>query len=220
MSSKKKTMPDGLYKILRFFFIYYALLLSVICLVLFIAGIKTNCYLLSVFSILLIYIAPPLTHRLMSSLYPIRQGATVVDPNKYNPWINSFRLQKIYMVAPWLESLLFLVPGLYNHWLRLWGSKVGKHVYILPGVEIVDRGNVEIGDNVFIGNKTYISPHVAQQKNDKMFVYVKNVKIGANSFIGAFSMLGPGTNVPENSKVSGGSVYTFNKNEPDQKRMG
>ncbi|MCO4793979.1 MAG: hypothetical protein KC493_09715, partial [Bacteriovoracaceae bacterium] len=171
---KKKTMPDGLFKLLRFLFIYYALLLSSLCLVLFIGGIKSGCYLLSALSVAIIYLAPPLTHRLMSSLYPMKQGATFIYPDKYNPWINSFRLQKIFMVCPWLERLLFLIPGLYNSWLRLWGSKIGKRVYILPGVEIVDRGNLDLGDGVFIGNKTYISPHVAMNKNGKMYVYVKD----------------------------------------------
>ncbi|MCO4795581.1 MAG: hypothetical protein KC493_17820, partial [Bacteriovoracaceae bacterium] len=91
-------------------------------------------------------------------------------------------------------------------------------VYILPGVEIVDRGNLDLGDGVFIGNKTYISPHVAMNKNGKMYVYVKDVKIGSNTFIGAFSMLGPGTKIPENTMVPGGSVYTLNSSEPDGTR--
>lgn len=218
MSLKKKVMPKGLYQILKFVFIYYAFILAFISFGLIYLAFTQSKYEYIFYSLLLIYLLPPLTHRLMNGIYPIRQGATLVDPNEYNPWINSFRLQKIYVIIPQLERLLFLIPGLYNAWLRLWGSKVGKNVYILPGVEIVDRGNVHFEDFVFIGNKTYISPHVAMTKNGKMYVYVKDIVIGKGTFVGAFCTLGPGTNIPPMQSIPAGSYYTINSTEPDGTR--
>lgn len=218
MSIKKRVMPKGLYQIIKFIFIYYAFLLASTCLVLIYFAFTQTKYELIILSLLLVYLLPPLTHRLMNGLYPIRQGATLVDPKEYNPWINSFRLQKIYVVIPQIERLLFLIPGLYNAWLRLWGSKIGKNVYILPGVEIVDRGNVHFDDFVFIGNKTYISPHVAMTKNGKMYVYVKDIVIGKGTFVGAFCTLGPGTNIPPMQSIPAGSYYTINSSEPDGTR--
>lgn len=207
-------MPRKIYGILKFFFIYYALILSVVFVGLIYFGLTKNQYSLIILGVILIYLAPPLTHRFMNWLYPIKQGATLVDPKEYNPWINSFRLQKIYTIFPVLERILFLSPGIYSAWLRLWGSKIGKGVYMLPGIEIVDRGNLNIGDFVFIGNKTYISPHVFINKNGKMFIYVKDVCIGPGSFVGSFCVLGPGTNIPAKKEIPAGSYFLLNASEP------
>jgi acetyltransferase-like isoleucine patch superfamily enzyme len=218
MANKKRVMPRRLYQVLKFIFIYYAFFLAAGCLTLIYFGLTKQRYDFFLLAILIVYLLPPLTHRLMNYFFPLRQGATLIDPNEYNPWINSFRLQKIYVICPQLERLLFLIPGLYNSWLRLWGSKIGKNVYLLPGVEIVDRGNVNFGDHVFIGNKTYISPHVAMTKNGKMYVYVKDVVIGKGSFVGAFCTLGPGTNIPPLQSIPAGSYFTLNSSEPDGTR--
>jgi hypothetical protein len=214
MTYKKKVMPRNVYNVLKFFLIYYALILVLIFAGLTYLAVTKNCYSLIALGFLIVYLAPPLTHRLMNKMYPMRQGATIIDPNEYNPWINSFRLQKIYTIFPVLERMLFLAPGLYAAWLRLWGSKIGKHVYMLPGIEIVDRGNLNIGDFVFIGNKTYISPHVAMTKNGKMYVYVKDVTIGSGTFVGAFCTLGPGTKIPPKQEIPALSYYTINATEP------
>lgn len=208
-------MPRKVYQILKFGLIYYALILVLGCAGLTYLGLAYHCPVLIGLAFLLLYLAPPFTHRFMNHLYPMRQGATLIDPLEYNPWINSFRLQKIYSIFPQLERLLFLAPGLYAAWLRLWGSKVGKNVYMLPGVEIVDRGNVNIGDYVFIGNKTYISPHVAMTKNGKMFIYVKDVVIGSGTFVGAFCTLGPGTKIPPNQQIPAASYFTINSTAPN-----
>ncbi len=218
MSNKKRVMSRGVYRILKFFLIYYALLVVLTSLSLVYLAATRGRYEFLALALAVIYLLPPLTHRFMNSLYPQRQGATLIDPNEYNPWINSFRLQKIYTICPQLERLLFLAPGLYGSWLRLWGSKVGKNVYLLPGVEIVDRANVNFGDFVFIGNKTYISPHVVMTKNGKTYVYVKDVVIGKGTFIGAFCTLGPGTNIAPLQSIPAGSYFTLNSSEPDGTR--
>ncbi len=218
MSNKKRVMSRGVYRVLKFFLIYYALLLALSCgALVYMAITQARPWYLGL-AIALVYLLPPLTHRFMDSLYPQRQGATLIDPEEYNPWINSFRLQKIFTICPQLERLLFLAPGLYAAWLRLWGSKVGKNVYLLPGVEIVDRANVNFGDFVFIGNKTYISPHVVMTKNGKTYVYVKDVIIGKGTFIGAFCTLGPGTKIPPLQSIPAGSYFTLNSSEPDGSR--
>lgn len=209
-------MSKSLYKILRPFFIYFGLMIALLsCLCLYTLFAYQS--LISVpILIFLLYFAAPLMHRLMQSYYPIKQGATLIKPDEYNPWINSFRLQKLYNSFPFIERALFLVPGLYNSWLRLWGSKIGKGVYLLPGVEIVDRGHVEFGDYVFIGNKTYISPHVAMNSKGQMYVYFKNVKIENSVFVGAFSKLGPGTKIAANQVIPAGSVYLLNARAPEK----
>lgn len=213
-------MSKSLYKILRPVFIYFGLIISLLSLVCFYSLFAYQSLVSIPILIFLLYFAAPLTHRLMQSYFPIKQGATLIKPDEYNPWINSFRLQKFYNSFPFVERALFLVPGLYNSWLRLWGSKIGKGVYLLPGIEIVDRGNVEFGDYVFIGNKTYISPHVAMSKKGQMYVYFKNIKIDNNVFVGAFSKLGPGTKISANQIIPAGSIFLLNATEPEKGTKG
>ncbi len=211
-------MPRWVYNLTKFFLIYFAFFLAIGFTTLIYLGLKKSQPLFFILALANIYLLPPLTQRFFNALYPMKQGATLVDPNEYHPWINSFRMQKIFMIFPQLERMLFLIPGLYNAWLRLWGSKIGKGVYILPGVEIVDRGNVHFEDFVFIGNKTYISPHVAMTKNGKMYIYIKDIKISKGTFIGAFCTLGPGTNIPAGQIIPAGSYYTINSTQPDGTR--
>jgi len=176
--------------------------------------IETKNYLCLGMAILTPYLVPLLTFRFLQLIAPIKEGPSFFGEEKFSPWISSFRLQQIYVMFPILERMLFFIPNLYNLWLRAWGSKIGKRVYFLPGVEVVDRAHLEIGDNVMIGNKCYFSPHVVQVRKGRFFLYYKRVKIGSNCFIGAFSTFGPGTTVPDNSSIPSGSYYTVNKSEP------
>lgn len=215
MSAPRRQMSKSTYKIVKFFFIYFAFFQTIASLALIAHAIHSDQRWPIPVILFIIYVLPPLLNRLMNARYPMRQGATSVKIDEYNAWINSYRLQKLFTIFTFLERALFLVPGLYPAWLRLWGSKIGKGVYILPGVEIVDRGNLELGDFVFIGNKSYLSPHVAMNKNGKMFVYVKNIKIEDHVFIGAFCKLGPGTKISKGEAVPAGSAYFLNSTKPN-----
>lgn len=215
MNAPRRQMSKSTYRVVKFFFIYFAFLQTLISLALIAHAIHHKQLWPIPVTLVIIYLLPPLLQRLMNARYPMRQGATSVKIDEYNAWINSFRLQKIFTIFTFLERALFLVPGLYPAWLRLWGSKIGKGVYILPGVEIVDRGNLELGNYVFIGNKCYLSPHVAMNKNGKMFVYVKNIVVEDNVFIGAFSKLGPGTKISKGEMVPAGSAYFLNSTKPN-----
>jgi len=173
-----------------------------------------SCWMHLVAGLLIPYLVPLLMFRIICAIYPMKIGPSFFGEDQFSPWISSFRLQQIYMMFPFLERVLFFVPGLFNLWLRLWGSKIGKNVNFLPGVEVVDRGHLNIGDNVFIGNKCYFSPHVVQVRKGRFFLYYKPVTIGDNCFLGAFSTFGPGTEVASGSSIPSGSYYTVNKKEP------
>ena len=53
-----------------------------------------------------------------------------------------------------------LVPGLYSLWLRIWGSRVGRLVYWSPGLEVLDRSLLDVGDQVVFGIGVRLNPHV------------------------------------------------------------
>jgi acetyltransferase-like isoleucine patch superfamily enzyme len=74
----------------------------------------------------------------------------------------------------------------------LWGAKVGRNVYWTPGLEIADRGLLEIGDRVVIGHRVGIYSHIIKPRKQDLMLYVKKVKIGNDVFVGAGCHLAPG----------------------------
>ncbi|MBH8573711.1 acyl transferase [Nostocaceae cyanobacterium CENA369] len=147
----------------------------------------------SVLAVLLsIYGLPVLIYRWHQWVYPVREGISYLQGKEYSPWWGSHQIQTIYIAIPALEALLRLIPGAFSVWLRLWGAKVGRNVYWTPGLEIADRGLIEIGDRVVIGHRVGIYSHVIKPRKQDLILYVKKVKIGNDVFVGAGSHLGPG----------------------------
>src|SRR5690242_9394747 len=108
--------------------------------------------LFSILAVLLsIYGLPVLVYRLHQWAYPVQEGISYLKGKEYSPWWGSHQIQSIYIAIPVLEAVLRLIPGVFSWWLRLWGAKVGRDVYWTPGLEIADRGLLEIGDRVVIG---------------------------------------------------------------------
>ncbi|WP_353931562.1 acyl transferase [Okeanomitos corallinicola TIOX110] len=139
-----------------------------------------------------IYGLPLLVYRLHKKNYRITEGISYLQDQKYIPWWGSHQIQVIYIAIPVLESVLRLIPGVFSMWLRLWGSKIGKNVYWTPGLEIADRGLLEIGNNVVMGHRVGISSHVIKPRKDNLMLYVKKVKIGNDVFIGGGTLIAPG----------------------------
>lgn len=148
----------------------------------------------SILSILFsLYGLPVLVYRLYHWKYPVQEGISYLVGKEYSSWWGSHQIQVIYIAIPALEAVLRLIPGLFSAWLRLWGAKVGKNVYWTPGLEIADRGFLEIGDRVVMGHKVGLSSHIIKPRKQNLMLYVKKVKIGNDVFVGASSLLGPGT---------------------------
>lgn len=152
--------------------------------------------------IFVIYGLPLLIYRIHNHFYPLKEGATYISGDKYNPWWGTHQIQMVYGAFPVLEVILRLIPGLFSQWLRLWGSKIGKNVYWTPGVFIADRGLLEIGDNVILGYDLSFTSHLINPREKELILYVRKIIIGENSFIGARASFGPGAIVPANSDVA------------------
>lgn len=176
------------------------------------------CYSPGIFSVAALlfsfYGFPLLIHKIHDYFYPIEEGISYLGGEKYSPWWGSHQIQLIYVTFSFLESALRLIPGAFSLWLRLWGAKVGKHVYWTPAIEIPDRSLIEIGDRVLFGHSCGIFPHVIKPKKQDLMLYVKKVKIGSDVFIGAGCKLTPGvtikdkTFIPANSYLYPNTVIT------------
>lgn len=150
----------------------------------------------------LIYIFPLLLYRLTALFIPVQKGIQYLHKNgPANGWVVAHRFQLIYYVFEFLESGLKLIPGAYSTWLRLWGSQIGKNVYWTPHTRVGDRTMLNIGSNVFIGNATYISPHVVKPKNDQMMLFIEPVQIDSYTFIGTHCVLGPGAKLKQGKSL-------------------
>lgn len=155
---------------------------------------------------LIVYGIPVLTYRVVSLFAPIKEGFSYIEEDTgYPPWLGAFKLQQIFNAFPFLESGLRLIPGAYSMWLRLWGSKVGKDVGFTPHTVIIDRTNLEFGDYCFIGNQSYLSPHLLRLKNGRTLLYVKTIRIGKGAFVGFASRIGPGVTIADGVSIPAGA---------------
>jgi acetyltransferase-like isoleucine patch superfamily enzyme len=160
----------------------------------------------SVLAVLLsIYGLPLLVYRLHQWVYPVQEGISYLLGKEYSRWWGSHQIQVIYIAIPVFEAVLRLIPGVFSCWLRLWGAKVGQDVYWTPGLEIADRGLIEIGDRVVIGHRIAISSHAIKPRKQNLMLYVKKVKIGNDVFLGAGSVLAPGVVISDRTFLQAGT---------------
>lgn len=154
-----------------------------------------------------IYGFPVVVYRLHQWWVPVENGISYLRTRAYSPWWGSHQIQIIFIAIPALESMLRLIPGLFSAWLRLWGAKIGTQVYWTPGLEIADRGLLEVGDRVVFGHQVELYAHVIKPKNNDLMLYVQPIRIGHDVFIGAGSRLAAGVTlaagayIPANTDV-------------------
>ena len=151
-----------------------------------------------------LYAFPVLVYRIHQYFYPIKEGISDLTGEEYNPWWGTQQIQLIYNTFPYLERILHLVPGLFSFWLRLWGSKIGKNVYWVPNVLMLDRGLIEVGDGAILGLNATTCAHIIKPKKDRLIVLVQKIKIGNNAFISGDVRIGPGTHIEDGAFVSYG----------------
>jgi len=170
-----------------------------------------------------IYLWPLACFRLHHRVYGLKEGASHLAGDDYSPWWGSHQIQLVYIAFPSIEMALRMVPGLFSFWLRLWGSKIGSNVYWTPQIEVVDRGLVEIGDNVVVGHRVGFYSHLIKPTKKNVLLYVKRIKIGDGAFIGGFTgftpgvEIAPGAVVPMDTRLQPRERYGFDEPEPETK---
>lgn len=136
----------------------------------------------------------------------------------------------IFFGAPILGSRWMLSTRLRSQLLRVFGAKIGRDLYMKPGVRIKFPWYLSIGDHCWVGEDVwidnlapvYIGSHVCisqgaylctgnhdwSKPNLKLFV--RPIRIEMGSWIGAKSLVGPGVTVHEGAISTAGSVVTKN----------
>jgi len=148
-------------------------------------------------------IVPPLVVRMILVIRPLPSTDIAVGSAPFMVWWLTSQWQVIFNRLPWIEEILRLVPGLYAVWLRLWGARIGKLVYWTPGLRLLDRPLLEIGDRVVFGVGVKIAPHIIMpNKEGQLVLRVATVRIGDDVLVGGYSILlagswiGPGEASP------------------------
>jgi hypothetical protein len=135
-------------------------------------------------------VIPPLVVRVILAIRPLPKTDIAVGSAPFLIWWFASQWQVIFNRLPWIEEIIRLAPGLYSVWLRLWGARIGKFVYWTPGLQILDRPLLDIGDRVVFGAGVKISPHIIMPNRDgQIALLVAPVRIGADALVGAYSIL-------------------------------
>ncbi len=139
-----------------------------------------------------LYLTPPILGRFVS----IKQGRIPLDHPWFLGWWATAQFQMIFNRFPFLEEALRVFPGLYSNWLRLWGSHIGRLTFWAPGVTVLDRGYLDIGDDVVFGAGVRLNGHVLVRTSaGTLELALGTIKIGAGASIGGYSLLTAGTEI-------------------------
>jgi acetyltransferase-like isoleucine patch superfamily enzyme len=136
-----------------------------------------------------LYLIPIIPARILrESLRKSPPEISVGSPD-FLKWWACFQFQVLFLRFPATEEIIRLIPGAYSLWLRAWGSRIGKFTYWAPRTCILDRGFLDIGDNVVFGAGVKLNPHVIENGN----LLLAPVEIGDRAAIGGYSLLTAGT---------------------------
>lgn len=145
-----------------------------------------------------LYLLPPLLARLVGALAGLREGRIAPGSRAFFAWWAQANLQVLFTRLPFLEEFLRMVPLLYGLWLRAWGARVSATVYWAPGLQILDRGYVDIGQMVVFGAGVRLNPHVFLRNDQgQMELVLARVQIGNRCLVGGYSLLTAGTTFPD-----------------------
>jgi hypothetical protein len=145
-----------------------------------------------------LFLAPPLAVRVSTLGRPISTGRVETDSAGFLHWWFTAQCQVVFTRLPFLEELLRLIPGLYSLWLRMWGAQIGSLVYWSPGVAVLDRPLLHIGNRVIFGIGVRLNGHVlAPDARGTAALYVAPISIGNDVLVGGYSLLLPGCTVAD-----------------------
>jgi hypothetical protein len=143
-----------------------------------------------------LYCVPPLVCRLVMILFPLRREVIAVGSREFFVWWFTANLQVLFSRLPFLEELLRFIPGCYSFWLRLWGSNIGRLTYWAPGVRVLDRSFLRIGDNVTFGAGVLLNAHVLMRDDmGRTVLSLAPISVGQGTLIGGYSLLTAGAQI-------------------------
>jgi hypothetical protein len=145
--------------------------------------------------LLVLFVLPPLITRIVGWIFPMEPGSHRVASRTFLVWWATAQCQMLFCRLPFLEECLRLVPGLYSFWLRCWGARIGRLTFWSPGLRILDRGLLRIGDDVVFGAGVRLNAHVIarDEESGEMFLHLADIEIGDAAHIGGYSLLTAGS---------------------------
>jgi hypothetical protein len=158
------------------------------------ANLPVRIRIVSVLAVLLIL--PPLLARTVHALAPLPPGKISIESGGFLSWWATAQFQIIFNRLPMIEELLRMIPGVYSNWLRLWGSKIGRLTYWSPGMAVLDREYLDLGDDVVFGAGVRLNGHVIlRNRQGRLELAVAPIKIGSGASVGGYSLLTAGTEI-------------------------
>lgn len=142
------------------------------------------------FAPIVLYLLPLIPGRILRETLRSASAEIPVGSPAFLRWWACFQCQVLFLRFPVLEELLRLIPGLYSLWLRCWGSRIGKLTYWAPQTILLDRGFLQIGDQVVFGAGVRLNPHVMEGN-----LQLAPIRIGDGAMIGGYSLLTAGTEI-------------------------
>lgn len=153
-------------------------------------------------AVVCLYLVPPLLLRVLLLVFPLVHGTHAPGSRAFLIWWASSQPQVIFSRLPFLEELLRFMPGLYSLWLRLWGSRIGRLTYWAPGVRVLDRSLLRIGNDVVLGAGARLCAHVVTKDvESKSVLHIGPIEIGDRCRIGGYALLSPGSVVDADEEV-------------------
>lgn len=153
-------------------------------------------------AVVALYLLPPICGRLLLSLVRLPEGKLSIGSRAFFAWWSLLQMQMLFNRFPAFEELLRLIPGLYSGWLRLWGARIGRLTYWAPGMLILDRSFLGIGDNVVFGAGVRLNAHViANSDAGQPELLLGTIRIGSGAQIGGYSLLTAGTVIADNEST-------------------
>ena len=172
---------------------------------------------------LMVYLLPPLAHRFASLFFGVQTGRHAVSSPAFLRWWLSAQLQVIFSRVTMLEEILRIVPGLYSGWLRLWGAEIGSLVYWSPGVAVLDRSLVSVGNRVVFGAGVRLNAHViVPGKKGEAQLWLAPITLGDDALIGGYCLITAGCTIPAGTSAPAGKYFrpfsTWQDDQPAQSR--
>jgi len=130
--------------------------------------------------------------------------------------------------APLLASRIMLSAAVRSGLLRLFGAKIGKHMYMKPGVRVKFPWYLTVGDYCWIGEDVWIDnlapvsigSHVCVSQGaylctgnhdwskPNLKLFTRPITLERGCWVGAKTLVGPGVTVKEGAILTAGGVAT------------
>jgi len=134
----------------------------------------------------------------------------------------------ILLGAPVLASRLMLSARVRSALLRLFGAKIGKQMYMKPGVRVKFPWYLTVGDYCWIGEDVWIdnlapvsiASHVCVSQGaylctgnhdwskPNLRLFTRPITLQRGCWVGARTLVGPGVTVREGAILTAGGVAT------------